>query len=82
VKDGDAEELWADLKEIQASMAIEGYELSEEQLLQAFNRAQLPDSPRNIIKALKEQALDTGEDLGELIDKYLDYLDAEESENQ
>ena len=74
--------LWADLKEFQASMAIEGYVLSEEQLIEAYERAQLSDSPRNIMKSLRQRAETTGEDFDELVDKYLDWQDAQDSQNK
>ncbi len=70
-------ELWADLKEVQASMAIEGFDISEEQLERIYDNTK--NSPmRAALRELKKQAIETGADYGELVDEYLDLLDAQE----
>ena len=64
-------EIWAGLKETQASMAIEGFELSEEQLEEVF--LETKDSPmRRALHELKKQADATGRDYCQLVNEYLD----------
>lgn len=59
-------ELWADMKEIQASMAIEGFELSEEQLERAALRYLKSAIPKQL-EALRDKADREGRPYAEVV---------------
>lgn len=79
MKDRDLE-LWADIKEAQASMAISGFEMTDEQLEEVYTSAE-KSLLRAALKNLKQRSIKTGENYGQLVDAYLDELDAKDVKN-
>ena len=63
-------ELWLRLEEMRSSMAIEGFELSDAQLIQ-IGRSYLRDPLPEKIKALKEKAKRDGRPLAEVVNEEL-----------
>lgn len=70
--DKDAE-LLADLAEIRASMAIEGYDLSDRQMAYVFKRSKESEVPQRIAE-LRARADNEGLDFTALVDEYIKEL--------
>ena len=67
------EELLADLAEIRASMAIEGYELSDEQMERVFEQCKKSEVPGRIAE-LRARADSEGLEFESLVDDYIEEL--------
>lgn len=67
----EAEEtLWANLKEIQASMAIEGYVISESELVDIERRCK-QNATVNLLPELKKKAEEEGRALADILNEHL-----------
>ena len=62
--------LWADLKEIQASMAIEGYAISEKELIDIERRCKNNSTVR-LLPELKQKAEREGRALADILNERL-----------
>ena len=63
-------ELWADLKEIQSSMAIEGFDLTDKQLEEIGQSCLKSDIPQKL-NELKAQADKEGRDYADVVNEGL-----------